>query len=71
MDKDVAIIFLEGDGLYRISGTGLGFLDARGRAYPTKAAAIRAAADMGYTHVTGSGSYWPGVRRIPEKYKGV
>lgn len=46
-----------------------GMLYAGGPAYPTKAAAMRAAAFDGYTHATGSGTYWEGVRAIPDKYR--
>jgi hypothetical protein len=35
-----------------------------GRAHGTKAAALRAAAREGYTHATGSGCHWSGVRSI-------
>ena len=45
------------------------YLAARGRCYPTKAAAMRAAAEMGYTHCAGSGTYYDGVRAIPLAYR--
>lgn len=45
------------------------FLDARGKAYKTKADAMRAAAAEGYTHAEGSGTYWDGIRKIPAKYR--
>jgi hypothetical protein len=41
-----------------------GPLDARGKAYPTKAEALRAALYEGYTHAEGSGTYRNG--KIPE-----
>jgi len=44
-------------------------LDARGGGHRTKADAMRAAAFDGYTHATGSGCYWEGVRRIPAEYR--
>jgi len=40
--------------------------DARGHAYQTKAAAMEAAARGGYRYAIGSGTYWDGVRAIPE-----
>jgi hypothetical protein len=36
------------------------FLDARGRGYQTKAAALRAAWESGYDRAIGSGCYRPG-----------
>jgi len=59
----VARIFDEADG-YHICDDALDHLDARGPAHRTKADAIRAAVESGYTHATGSGTYWDGVRRI-------
>lgn len=41
-----------------------GPLDTRGKAYPTKAAALRAALNEGYTHAKGSGTYRDG--KIPD-----
>jgi len=41
-----------------------GPLDTRGKAYSTKAAALRAALQDGYTHAEGSGTYRDG--KIPE-----
>jgi hypothetical protein len=39
---------------------------AKGPGFPTKLAAMTAAASGpdAYTHATGSGTYWPGVRSI-------
>ena len=60
--RKVVRIF-EDVGGYYLSDDSLDFLDARGRSYPTKAAALRAAreewAPLGYTHAIGSGTYHP------------
>lgn len=55
-NKIVARIF-EDIGGYYICDDDLDYLDAGGHAYPTKAAAMRAAYYMEYTHATGSGTY--------------
>lgn len=55
--REVARIFEEVDGRYYVCDDGLSCLDARGYGYRTKAAAMRAAADAGYTHARGSGTY--------------
>jgi hypothetical protein len=52
-------------GGYYVCDDNLDYLDARGRAYPTKAAAMRAAADAGYTHARGSGTYHNGTTTLP------
>jgi hypothetical protein len=61
-----ARIFEEADGKYYICDDDAEILDARGKGHPTKAEAMRAAADMGYTHAVGSGTYWEGVRKLPQ-----
>ena len=63
-DRKVARIFEESDGRYYICDNNLDYLDARGYGYPTKAEAMRAAKDMGYTHAIGSGTYWTGIRKL-------
>ena len=55
--KRIARIFEECTGLYHICEDVLDCLDARGRGYKTKIAAMRAARDMYYTHARGSGTY--------------
>jgi len=47
-------------GGYYVCDDDLDYLDARGHAYPTKAAALRAAWEQGYTHAVGSGCYREG-----------
>lgn len=64
----VAIIF-EDVGGYYISDANNDFLDARGHNFRSKAAALRAACSGDYTHATGSGTPWQGIRRIPDKYR--
>jgi hypothetical protein len=66
--KRVARIFEEVTGLFHVCDDALDYLDARGTAYRTKADALRAAAVAGYTHATGSGCTWRGIRRIPARY---
>lgn len=68
MGKRIARIFEESNGLYHVSDDEAEILDARGRGHRTKADAMRAAAADGYTHATGSGCYWDGVRKIPGRY---
>lgn len=64
--KRIARVFADCDG-YHWCDESLDFLDARGRAYKTKAEAMRAAYVFGeYTHATGSGTYRDGVRAIPK-----
>lgn len=65
----VACIFEEVDGRYYWCDNDSETLDARGRGYQTKADAMRAAVLAGYTHATGSGTYWngEGVKKIPAK----
>jgi len=67
-EKIVARIFQEPTGKYHICPDDAPCLDARGNGYATKAQALRAAASGpdGYTHATGSGTYWGGesVRSI-------
>ena len=66
--RAVARIFDDVGGYY-VCSDAINHLDARGRCYPTKAAAMRAAAEMGYTHCAGSGTYYDGVRAIPLAYR--
>ena len=61
--KKVARIF-EDVGGYYVCSDELPYLDARGPSYRTKAAAQRAAKEMGYTHAIGSGCYKRGVRKL-------
>lgn len=56
-ERIVARVFFDIGGIY-FCDNDLDYLDTRGCAYPTKAAAMRAAADAGYTHAIGSGTYW-------------
>lgn len=48
-------------------------LNLRVPVYASKADAMRAAVAQGYTHATGSGTYWPlkSVRRIPRRFWGL
>lgn len=70
----IARIFADIGGYY-ICDNHEDYLDARGVAYPSKAAALRAAADNyggvqePYTHAIGSGTYWQGIKRIPAKFR--
>ena len=64
-----ARIFEESTGMYHICDDDGPLLDARGRGHRTKADAMRAAAYDGYTHATGSGTWWEGVRRIPAELR--
>jgi hypothetical protein len=64
----VAWVFQEVDGLYRVSNYH-DILVTDGPGYKTKADALRAADRAGYTHAIGSGTYWPGIRRIPAEYR--
>ena len=59
----IARVFEESDG-FHFSCNSLDYLDARGKAYKTKADALRAAFRCGYTHATGSGCYRKGVNVI-------
>lgn len=54
--QTIARIF-EDVGGYYICDDSLDYLDARGAAYPNKASAMRSAAEQGYTHARGSGTY--------------
>jgi hypothetical protein len=63
-----ARIFEDVNGYY-VCSEGLDYLDARGHVYCSKADALRAAAMGGYTHATGSGTYWAGTQRIPKKFR--
>ena len=62
-ERRVARIF-ESVGGYYVCSDEPDYLDTRGRGYPTKAAAMRAAKADGYTHAVGSGTYWDGVARL-------
>lgn len=63
-----ACIF-EDVGGYYVCSDRLDYLDTRGGCHPTKAAAMRAAAETGYTHCVGSGTYHDSVRAIPRCYR--
>jgi len=67
--KRVARVFEDVDGYY-VCSDDLGYLETRGGSYSTKAAAMRVASQLGYTHCTGSGTYHDGVRAIPERLQG-
>lgn len=56
MEKVIARIFYDVGGYY-VCDEDLDYLDMRGQNYPSKAAAQRAAKELGYTHCIGSGSY--------------
>jgi hypothetical protein len=65
-----AVLFTEVTGFYHLSDDDLAYLDARGPGYKTKAAAMRAAAESGYTHIndhTYGASEAP--YRIPKRYR--
>ncbi|MBA2883071.1 hypothetical protein HNR65_003428 [Desulfosalsimonas propionicica] len=68
--RKTARIFAEPTGLYHVCNDDGNMLDARGGGHRTKADAMRAAAFDGFTHATGSGCYWEGVRRIPAELRG-
>jgi hypothetical protein len=59
----IARVF-EGARGYHVCSDELSYLDERGAAYPSKAEALQAAASQGYTHATGSGTNWDGVRSL-------
>ena len=63
--RKVARIFSEADG-YHVGDDKLDYLDARGKPFRTKAAAMRYALTNGYTHAVGSGTYWDGIKTIPK-----
>lgn len=65
---NVARIFEDVGGFYVCSEDGP--LDTSGRAYKKKASAIRAAYKAGFTHATGSGTYWGNsIQRIPDHFR--
>ena len=64
-EKHIARIFQEPTGKYHICDDDLGYLDARGCGYDTKSQAIRAAA-LGYTHATGRGCPWKGIKSLEQ-----
>lgn len=53
----IARIFRHTDGLIYVCDDSAPGLDARGEGFTTKAAAMRAALDFGFTHARGSGTY--------------
>jgi hypothetical protein len=55
-ERKVARIF-EDVGGYYICDDGMDYLDARGTAFNSKAYAMKIAAQSGYTHARGSGTY--------------
>ena len=61
--ESIARIFEDTNGYYFCDDLE-GFLDARGYAFESKIEAIRAAANDGYSHAIGSGTYWKGVKSI-------
>lgn len=67
--KKIARIF-EDEGKYYFCDDTLEYLDARGTNYPTKADAQKAAAESGYTHMVGSGTYHKSkIQIIPKKFR--
>lgn len=66
-DRKVARIFEEPDGKFYVCDDNAEVLDARGFGFVSKVEAMRAAKEMGFTHATGSGTYWKGVRKLPEE----
>jgi len=68
--NDIARIF-EDVGGYYVCSESEDYLDTRGKAYPTKSEAQRAAARAGYTHMVGSGTPAGGgkIQPIPKKYR--
>ncbi len=54
--KSIARVFADVGGYY-VCDDSSNFLDTRGCSYRSKAQALRAAYESGYTHAVGSGSY--------------
>lgn len=67
----VARVFQENTGKYHYCSDELDYLDARGQGFSSKAKALTAAHNAGYTHAIGSGCSWDGIKRIPAKYKTI
>jgi hypothetical protein len=65
----VARIFQDQGNEYFVCDDDSSDLDARGTPHNTKFQAIRAAAQQGYTHAVGSGTWWRGIRRIPTRMR--
>src|SRR5574338_47961 len=63
--KKIARIFQENDGNYYVCDNALDYLDARGQPHKTKKSAILHAYHLDYTHAIGSGTYWKGIKKIP------
>jgi len=61
--KRTARIFEDVDG-YHVCDDAADHLMRSDYPHATKADAMRHAAHVGYTHATGSGTYWSGVQRI-------
>lgn len=68
--RRVARIFKDVGGYY-ICNDSLDYLDTRGAVFPSKIAALRAAASGpdAYTHATGSGTYWGNEVRSIVRYR--
>jgi hypothetical protein len=60
----IARIFEEPTGKYHVCDDDSPTLDARGHGYEFKIDAMRAAFRDGYSHCTGSGTYWKGITRL-------
>ena len=61
--KRTARIFEDVDG-YHVCDDATDHLMRSDYPHATKAGAMRHAAQIGYTHATGSGTYWSGVRSL-------
>ncbi|WP_028321260.1 hypothetical protein [Desulfatiglans anilini] len=68
-EKRIAHVFEEVTGLYHFCSNDLPYRDARGPGYKSKAAAVRAAWQSGYTHAMGGGCPWTGLRLIPGRFR--
>ena len=64
VDDTIARIYRTGAGKYRVCSVRDRTAGAFDPKYDTKADAMRAALDSGYTHGTGSGMYHSGVREL-------
>jgi hypothetical protein len=62
-NKPTARIFEDVGGFFYVCDDALPYLDTRGRAYPSKSAALIAAWESGYDRAVGSGCYRSGSIR--------